>query len=238
MRSLNVLTSVPFLALMTLASCGDISVTPGKTVTTTRSAQNFSRIDVSDGFDVEIAVGAVEELRVEAPEGYQQYINTAVSGGRLRIWLQDNVSGNFSPRRILLRVKSLEEIEASGGCGITMTDTLRGETFAIASSGGSRFTMPLAVGSVHCGASGGSVLKLSGTAGSLVINNFSGGSRLRGFDLSAADVTVHASGGSNLEVRASDHLEVNASGGSEIYYRGHPGMTINLSGGSRVIDTN
>lgn len=226
------------LAGVGLSSCNEISVTPGNTVTTTRSAQGFSHLEVSDGFEVEITRGTAEALRVEAPEGFQPYIKTEVENGTLRIYLQEHVSSSgLSPEKVYLTVTNLEGVTASGGSRITSMDTLRSAAFSIAGSGSSVFTFPLQVSELNCEASGSSELNLSGAAEGIA-TNFSGSSRLHAFDLATTSATINGSGSSRFEVRVSSALAVSTSGGSETYYKGHPAITQSLSGGSRIIDAN
>src|SRR5512133_607147 len=83
---------VPTLVVLiafAITSCDDpaVSVTPGATVTSERSIREVYALNVGDGFAVDVMVGDTEALKIEAPEGYQQYITSEVRAGRLLIGL-------------------------------------------------------------------------------------------------------------------------------------------------------
>jgi helix-turn-helix protein len=115
-------------------------------------------------------------------------------------------------------------------------DMLTEERFELDVSGNSKTHLNLETSETVTKASGASEINIQGTTESLIIQNISGGSIFQGFDFSASYVSVSSSGGSRVFVTADKQLTVNASGGSEIQYKGSP--TIELSGGSLVIKSN
>lgn len=219
-----------------LGACKESIAGPATTVT--RPLSGFTRIDVEDGFDVEIRKDVTEDVTIEAPEGAMAHIITVVEGNRLRVYVDDIISSMFSPRRIIIRVRSLEEIELSGGTELTGVGTFDAPNFTLGASGGSNATLTIAATRTEVQASGGSVVSLRGSTDILDIESYSGGGRFHGFDLNARVVELDASGGSRLDVRASERLDVSASGGCEINYKGRPAITSDLTGGSTIIDAN
>lgn len=230
------IAALGLIGLATLSAC-EKSVDPGNTIIQTRPVESFTRIDVSGGFEVMITGGAADEVKVEAPEGYQSYIHTDFHAGKLQVYVEDRVSSNFSPKRLILTMKSLEGIEASGGCRVTGNGTFQADHMSIDVSGGTHVTLAMETGVLDCGASGGSQLDLSGSADA-ASENFSGASELHAFTLETTSTTIDASGGSTLDVRAKGSLHVDASGGSVIAYKGRPAIVQTLSGGSKLIDAN
>lgn len=217
-----------------MISCGDISVTPGNTTTTARTVSGFTKLDVANGFEVTIIPDGTESASIEAPEGYQPYINTVVEAGTLKVYFDDRVDANeAAPKRATIHVKSLDGISVSGGCRVTATDTLRSSNFTLEASGGSSLTLLIAMDLFGANASGGSIITLSGTASGVTFGA-SGGSTVHAFDLLAEVILISASGGSTLEVQASGPITINASGGSHIYYKGTL-ESVHLSGGSEAI---
>lgn len=235
---------VPTLVVLiafAITSCDDpaVSVTPGATVTSERSIREVYALNVGDGFAVDVTVGDTEALKIEAPEGYQQYITSEVRAGRLLIGLDPKVrNDNFGPRKAHLTIVALGNITASGASIVESSDTIRGAGLSVEATGASRIKVPVRVGGVSCSAREGSVVSLGGIADHMSISSFSGASQLAGFDLATVGIAMIVSGSSRLEVRASGTLDVVASGASTIYYKGHPTITSNLSDGSTIIDAN
>jgi hypothetical protein len=82
--------------------------------------------------------------------------------------------------------------------------------------------------------SGGSDLRLSGTADSVAIQA-SGGSDIDARDLRARAVDIQTSGGSDAVIDVSERLVAQASGGSDIVYSGNPATAdIDEGGGAGV----
>jgi hypothetical protein len=82
--------------------------------------------------------------------------------------------------------------------------------------------------------SGGSGVTLSGSAGDVTIDA-SGGSQVDLSAFVAANADVEASGGSQVTVNASGRLDADASGGSKIFYVGSPTLgRIDESSGAEV----
>jgi hypothetical protein len=83
-------------------------------------------------------------------------------------------------------------------------------------------------------ASGGSRVQMQGQAGDLTINA-SGGSQLNLSNCTVMNANVDLSGGSQAEISSSGRIDANVSGGSHLFYSGNPTLgNINVSGGATV----
>ena len=233
-------TIAPMLSALALATSlsACTNFITGPTTTEERRVSGYSFVEVASGFDVEIRLDTTEGVTIEAPEEAMKHIETIVSGDRLHIGLDNVFNGSFSPRRAIVRVRSLRGVAASGGTEIEGVGTFTAPDFSLEASGGSRVTLSVTAGRTGMSASGGSEITLRGSSDNLAIESFSGGGRFHGFDYATSVTTLEASGGSRLDVRAAARLDVDASGGSAIYYRGHPTITSDLSGGSKIVDAN
>ncbi|MBS1912814.1 MAG: DUF2807 domain-containing protein [Bacteroidetes bacterium] len=258
-NTLAILSVAALAGCVGLASCNDLSVTPGNTVTSTRDVHGFSRIDITHGFDVIVTKDTTESLTIEAPEGWQPRIQTYVKDGTLHIDVDDAVfSSSFTPRRAYLHLVTLNGISASGGSHVSSSDVFTSDAFSLNGSGGSGIDLHVNAGTLECEASGGSTFTITGTTGavnvehcsgssditiagtaqSMNLGECSGGSRVHAFDLRTATAVVDASGGSAVEVSVSSDLNASASGGSKVRYKGHPHLTQHASGGSSIEDAN
>src|SRR5262245_32216203 len=94
--------------------------------------------------------------------------------------------------------------------------------------------MNVAAGTLHVEASGGSDLRLSGTARSAPVES-SGGSDLNASGLTADEADVDSSGGSDLAIAVRQRISGEASGGSDVSYTGTPAsVSVNTSGGAEL----
>ena len=81
-------TLIILFSLITLASCR-YTTGSGNLVTETRPAGNFNGISVGGGFEVEVKIGPVTSVVVEADDNIIKYIETSTSGNTLKIRTED-----------------------------------------------------------------------------------------------------------------------------------------------------
>jgi hypothetical protein len=169
----------------------------GELVSEEREIENFSKIDVSGNFDVEIDVGNEEKLEILAESNLLSYIRTEVKKQTLFI----STRKNLRPRKdlkILITCTQLNAIECSGVNDIIASGINSGE-FAIDLSG---------AGSID----------ISGEADVLHIE-VSGAADLMAKNLLTEDIKIYVSGAANAEVYASNSCvaEVSGAGYIELY---------------------
>ncbi len=173
----------------------------GEVVTENRSIEDFSEIEVSGAYNINITVGSSNTtLSLSAEENLQKFIITEVSNNRLII---DN-SRNILPKRkirIDISIPELEYISSSGISNI-YADGIDEQTFTI-------------------DLSGAGVIELFGK-----VENFeaelSGAALLEARELFARFVDIDLSGASNAQVYVSEKLNVDLSGTGNLEYFGDP----------------
>ena len=169
----------------------------GDMVSETRNIEEFSKIDVSGNFDVEINVGEPISFKIIAESNLLKFIKTKVKKNTLYIMTKENLR----PRedlRILISVPSLDGIECSGVNDI-VAQGINSERFEIDLSGAA---------SIH----------ISGNTGYLSIE-VSGAADLMAREFITENVRIDVSGAANAEVFAtrSCDAEVSGAGYIELY---------------------
>ena len=175
--------------------------------------RGFSKIVVSNGFNVQISTGSNYKATVTISDNLVNYLNIREDGDTLRIGLK---SGSYSNTKLEAEVitPSLSELILSDGSDVEST-TIESSSFYLSLSDGSQATLSGSIDDIKVIASDGSRVYLSG----LEANN--------------ADVTF--SDGSRGSVYADGVLDVNLSDGSHLEYYGDPTLgDINLIGGSTI----
>lgn len=202
-----------------------------------RSVSGFHAIDVEDGIDLFITQGSEEALAVSANNlKYRDRIKTVVKNGVLRIYFDDEGFNFFRDRRLraYVSVKSLDEINASGGSDVDIKQGFSGTKLRLSLSGGGDFYGKVTVTNLDVDLSGGSDAQISGTATTLYVEA-SGGSDFKGYELAADNAKVNVSGGSDAQVTVNKELTADASGGGDVMYRGNGTVrNVSASGGSSV----
>ncbi len=184
----------------------------GNVASENREVGEFSKLDVSHVFQVEVTAQSEYGVEVEADDNLLQFIKTEVRGDTLHIDLDQRVkTGNAM--KIRISAPNIERVDASGASRVNISN-LKNNELTIDTSGASK-------------------ISLSGETGSLTVD-VSGASQIDAGNLSAMISNVEASGASQVNVNVAKDLTANASGASRITYSGPAHVSKNTSGASSV----
>jgi len=240
-RILLVLTGLAAGALaLFVAGCADGPVIgSGDVVTKTYDFRDFTRIEVTDSFEVEISRGDEFKVEVTVDDNLVDRLRVEQSGDTVKIGMETGLSFGTATRRavvVLPRVEGVNlsgaskaavigfdgrqdlDLTVSGASNLALTDIQAGDTvFDI--SGASKVAGDLISADVRMKASGASQIQLQGSGQDSELEA-SGASKLmlRGFEVETADVVL--SGASNGTVTVSRTIDANLSGASSLTYSG------------------
>jgi len=212
-----------------MTSCNfDINLGPGvsgdgNVVTETRNiSEDFDKIKVSRGIEVELTQGNTISLKVEADENLQDIITTEVDSdnGILRVSSNENIKSSSS-KKVILTVKSLNGIETTSGAYVMVENTLTAEELDLESTSGSHINADVSTEKLICQTTSGAGIKVSGETKNLRAESTSG-SYIRANELEAQVTRVSATSGANISVNTSKELTARATSGASIKYSGNP----------------
>jgi len=184
----------------------------GNVASEKREVSEFTKIDVSHVFQVEVTAQSEFGVEVEADDNLLQFIKTEVRGDTLHIELDQRVqTGNAM--KIRISAPNLERVDASGASHVNISN-LKNDELTVDTSGASKINVAGETGNLIVDVSGASQLDLSG--------------------LSAATANIEASGASKVNVNVANELIADASGASRITYAGSPKVQKSTSGASSV----
>ena len=185
----------------------------GRMATEVRELRDFSSVNVSSVFQVEITAQSEFHVEVEADDNLLQYIETDVRNGELHISLDKGVKTS-NPMRVRIGVPNIERLEASGATKVFISN-LKNSKMEVDTSGASK-------------------IELSGETSQLIVD-VSGASKIDAAELKAIDAVVDASGASRVNVNVSGELNSEASGASNISYAGNPTNVIKRTSGASSV---
>lgn len=185
----------------------------GTMVTETRTVEPFQRLSLRGGhLDAHVRVGSAQSLTIRGDSELLSRLETSVSDQTLVVDLEPEVD----PRQafeLTIEVPELRSIEISGSA--------------------SAAALGLASESFELVISGSGAVQVSGSAGALTtLISGSGQADLSGLAVREAHVRVTGSG--NLEIDASERLDVEISGSGSVLYRGSPTVSSRISGSGTV----
>ena len=203
-----------------------------------RAVTNYTGIEVSSAFEVDIEFSATEEkVEVEASANLQPYIEVDNYGNNLRIKFRNhtNIRGNATLRVHILTKTPLNYFAAAGACHITLKNKLIADDVTISLSGASHFLGEIEASSVTTFIDGASGIDLNGSA-DLFYVDASGASQIGEFGMVVQNANVQLSGASNASLSVNGVINVDGSGASIFRYKGNAVFdNLNLSGGAQIM---
>jgi hypothetical protein len=194
------------IAAVLIVGCGMVSplTGSGNVITQEEAITDFDRLDVSQGFQVEVSQGDSFSVIIRVDDNLVERLQVVKDGSTLKIGLKPG------------RIYRLEN--ATLEADVTMPK-LTGADLA----GGSHLRGDFEAGDVTFNLDGGSHVTLSGSAGDITVDA-NGGSHAWLADFAVVDAKVEARGGSHVTVYPSGKLDAVARGGSHITYLGSPSL--------------
>jgi len=234
MKILNIGILAAGIAL-TLSSCdNNCIIGSGNQVTETRKVNDFTKIEISGGYIIKLVQDSSLTLTVTADDNIQGDIKTDVSGDKLRI-TNKNICTNSGEVIVIVGVRNLEEIKASGAVEVSSDGKINARDMNISLSGSTKVTLAINAARLTTHASGSSEINLTGQATEHDLE-LSGSSNVNAFDLVTGVYNISTSGSSDCDINVLQELNVHSSGSSSIKYRGNPTSVNNDKSGSSSIE--
>jgi hypothetical protein len=195
----------------------------------------FNKVYAGERFNLTITKGTSFSVKVKGPANTVNDIDWSVANNILDIKYL-HYENNRPPVDISIILPLLTQVTLSGA-GTGTVNGFQGVPNVVRTvlSGASKCTLNGSGINTQIEISGASELNVNGATESLY-GNISGAGKLNGYDLTATEVDISTSGGSEARVKVTGRLFVEATGGSRVYYKGTPAVkNIQTSGGSQVI---
>lgn len=205
--------------LVTLASCR-FTTGSGKIISETRTVGNFDGITVGGSFDVEVKIGPVTSVVVEADDNIMKYIVTTVSGSTLRIRTEDLNNYSDVHMKIYITTPSITAIKASASAEVDVNDIITSDnklTFKASSS--ASIKAEVNAPEVETEASSSGTINISGKTKTHNTGASSSGD-IKAFGLLSENTTADVSSSGSVQVHASVTLNAKASSSGSVEYKG------------------
>ena len=255
---------IPFLLVLTmiavlaLPGCNG-TIGSGEVITEKKDFTNFTALDISSAFEVDITQSSTYSVVISADEDLFDYIEVTQTGSTLKIYLSPHhIFTDFTLGKRVLKAEismaSLHELEisgaskgtvtgfksasplklnVSGATSLKLTDIAAGDTDCEV-SGASKLTGNLTAGYADFNVNGASSMDLSGVANDMELE-VSGASRAELEEFRVRNVDVNLSGASETTVYVSETLDIEVSGASRLYFVGNPTLgETDISGASTI----
>ena len=225
--------AIIFFTLVTLTSCR-YTTGSGNIINETRAVGNFDGIVVGGGFDVEVKIGPVASVVVEADDNIIKYIETTVSGNTLKIRTQDLNNYSDVHMKVYVTATSLSNLKASASAEVVVTDIITSDnklTFRASSS--ASIKAEVNAPEIETDASSSATINLSGKTKTYKAEASSSGD-IKSFDLLSENTTANVSSSGSIQVHASVNLNAKASSSGSIAYKGDANVNKSISSSGSV----
>ncbi len=196
---------------------------------------DFSEVDVSDAFSVNIKKGNDYSVVVNGRKIYVDEIEVEKTGSVITFDYTGNKSKfnrDNDEIKIYITMPELTAVEL-GGASKTYVDGFSEDFLDINLHGAAYAAVNVDASSTNIEIDGASKLELSGSGDKLVAK-VSGASTLNAYDFSVNETEVETHSAATARVFATDHLLIKSNGASNVTYRGEADVEIEKGGGSSV----
>ena len=199
-----------------------------------RNAAAFTDISTSGAYKVVLEQGNTHSIRVEAEDNLLPYIETAISGGELKIHTKKGY--HISPTKditVYVVMEKVNRLSAGGAGGYTSKGALNSDRIQLQFSGAADANLDIHTRQLNVGLSGSSNVKLKGTSEKAEYG-ISGAADISALDLATGEARIGISGTGNADVFVQKKLDVSISGMGKVKYKGEPGITQAISGMGKI----
>ncbi|MEL6982504.1 MAG: DUF2807 domain-containing protein [Actinomycetota bacterium] len=213
-RNLQLAALVAGVAVIGTACQIDIETGSGETVTETYDISEFTELEVSSAFDVEVEIGDEASLVIDIEEDVLDRLEVEQDGDRLRIGFDSGLFSISGPLEARITVTELTAIDFDGAVDAEI-DGLDADQLDVTLSGASQVDASGSVGVLVIDADGASEADFGNTSVERAEVDASGASRI---DVNgASEVRGQASGASSVDVSPdADNVNVTTSGASSV----------------------
>lgn len=192
----------------------------GNMVTDNRTAEPFTQIDISGGYNVVLKQDSSYSLSITADDNLMKYIETDVSGGKLHIHSKSNLCSHKS-LEIVIGVANLEELKASGAVDLSAQGKLNVKDLNLSFSGAAKVNLDLNAENVTTKGSGATELMLSGQASRHMVK-LTGSGKINALDFVVGTYDLETTGAAECKINVLNELNVHTTGAADVQYRGNP----------------
>lgn len=234
------------ILLLTTVACGISRRTPTPIPQTEEEEQKmlvsefrplgvFTKIEMDGGATVILVQGTEHSIKVEGTQRIVDQLRTEVKDGVLVIDYRDRKLFELWAENSTLTItfNDLSDYRLDGGVELK-ADDLNLEKINFTINGGASVRLNnLVVNTLNMSLAGGGDIHVSGVAENLTID-VSGGTNFEAGDLKCANVSVKIAGAGNVEVWATDKLNLDLAGAYSVSYWGSPEITQSIAGIGQV----
>lgn len=211
----------------------------GKVTTETRKIDNFDTVVIGGSFDVNLVEGKTGQITIEGEENILPYIETEVSGDKLKIQFKNNTNIKTT-RRLIVTVpfEHLESVSLGGSGNVNIEKTINSDEFSVNLGGSGNINAHLNTNTTKASIGGSGNIKLTGKTDSFKCS-IAGSGSIKAYDLESVNLKANIAGSGSIQNTVKTKIKATVVGSGSIYYKGNPThIDTNSLGSGDVVDRN
>lgn len=193
---------------------------------------SFSAIKSSAGINVYLTQGTANEVLVETDENLQEYIETRVKDGVLKIHPTTGIRRSTA-LKVYVTYTNVAHLEASSGSSMRSESTIKSQQLSAKTSSGASMRLDVISEDLDLKSSSGSDIYIEGKTISLTAKA-SSGSSIKAKELQTIRCSATASSGANIAINVKESLNAKASSGGDVIYYGDPTISSTKSSSGAI----
>ena len=231
--------AVDWLSNIGTIQIGDVSFETvagsGNIITESRQVSGVTRVDMTISANLEIQQGSQESLTVTADDNILPLLQTTVSGGRMTIRYQSQVSiRTIHQPKLVLTVKNLDGLRLTSSGSVNVGPLTTGDFNIDITSSCNLNIQSIQAEKITTNITSSGDVNIQGTADSLVVRISSSGNFFAP-DLQVQDANVTLSSSGDVTLWVVENLSANLSSSGNVTYYGDPTVNQHTSSSGRVI---
>ncbi len=209
----------------------------GPLVTENRTTGNFNSVASAISADVYYKQDPVYKVEIRAQQNVLNVLETNIVNNELVIKFRNGVQVK-THETIIVNISSptIDGLRLSGSGNLVASDSIvtTGMNFTLSGSGNITVNK-LKATTVDANISGSGNIAIANGAANTEKLRISGSGNIDALNVLAADVTTTTSGSGEMQVNASQNLDVTISGSGSVFYTGNPIINSHISGSGKII---
>ena len=203
-----------------------------------RQVATFNKVINRTCANIEIGLGASQNVTVRAPENLINYFTTTIRGDSLIFDLVDTVCVRHrNVVDLVVTVPEIVYIQNRGAGDIRGLTNIEGNVLDLDLSGAGNINLELGLDSLYYHGQGVGTTTLTGQVRSQKVD-MTGVGNYRAFEMVSQNCDISLTGIARAEVHAQETLNVVITGAGRVFYKGDPAITADIGILGELIDAN
>ncbi|MES2634278.1 MAG: head GIN domain-containing protein [Pseudomonadota bacterium] len=199
-----------------------------------RSVGAFRGVELSMAADVEVRLGAVDSVSIEADENLLPLVESSVAKGTLRLKpIRKNLRLDGRTLKIVVTAKEIHELGVSGAGNITATGLKSPRLELEIAGSGTIDAKQVQTDVLEVSIGGSGTIKVGGTTRQFTAE-IAGSGDIEAQQLKADEAKVSIAGSGNASLWPVSSLKASIAGSGDVEYYGDPKMTSSIAGAGSV----